>query len=222
MKKFYSLILIFLLTLNVSCSSDEKSNGEVKESGGVISQSWNYVASGFKSEESLKTKDSLKQALIANHEKNLQHRFPEYESVARWFASQPKELRGLEGNFYKIQRGILQEGKTITRRELVDLSENYSYLYFYETEDQFYIVELRAIADRVECVNVRSIGRGLTKQPMYDYVFDQQGNLKQEIFQGDVSSSLYDEDGRLYFEFSSTINGTDLKNTVDLGEIIEI
>lgn len=221
MKKFYFLNLILLLIFNVSCGSDEKAKGEVEESG-VISKSWNYVASGFKSEESLKTKDSLKQALIANHEKNLLHRFPEYESVARWFASKPKQLKGLDGTFYKIQSGVLQEGKTITRRDLVDLSENHSYLYFYETEKEFFIVELRTLAEKVECLNVRSISRGLMKQPMYDYVFDQNGNLKQEIFQGDVSSSLYDKDGKLYFEYSSEVNGTDLKNTVDLGKILEI
>jgi hypothetical protein len=221
MKKNYIAYLFALALFSSSCSDEDKTEAKENESG-IVNNSWNYVKSGFKNEEDRTIEDSLKLIKLENHANNLKTKFPEYRRVAKWFASKPKQLRGQVGNLYKIQNGVIQEGKTITRKELSEISENYSYLYFYETEDVYYIVELQVVGNKVECANLRSIDRGMIAQPMYDYVFDEEGKTKQEIYQGDVNSSLYDEDGRLYFEFSKKVNGVELINKIDLGNTLEI
>jgi hypothetical protein len=209
---------IFLLI--VSCNDSEKSEqGKISEEG-IISKSWKNVKSGVRVpfeyfEERSRKADSARQASIVQYYEKQRNIYPEYLAAENWFNSNPPELLGLEGNYYKIIEGTIQNGRSIRRSHFVKPTDGKNYLYFFRSEERFFILELQ-IENDVSCLSVRCIIDGWGDQPMYDYLYDEKGNLVEEVFQADVEPSFYEEDGNLYFEYANN----DIVNTVLLGPTI--
>ncbi|WP_157491875.1 hypothetical protein [Gelidibacter mesophilus] len=220
---------IIVLILVVSCK-----NKEDKEEGFGV-KSINVLKSGINKAESLivekpyqyfkdrsKKADSIEKTIIHNHFENLKKNYPEYNLVANWFDSNPPELNGVRGNYYKIIRGVIKEGKTITRKNFINTSPTNTYKYFFESEDYYAILELDVSNEDVKVVNFRRILNGYGDEPMHDLIFNEKGELIKEIYQSDVDPSLYEENGDLFFEFKKDVNKEKIVNTINLGKYLDI
>jgi hypothetical protein len=116
--------------------------------------------------------------------------YPEYKTVANWFSTNPKELLNSEGEFYKITKSTKQVGETVTIQSLKEKSERGTYMYFYFTEDVFFILELQVFKYQVNCINVRRIANGFGKQPMHDILYNDKKEIAKEIFHNNVNPSF--------------------------------
>lgn len=218
--RIHKTFIAGIIFLVVSCNDSEKSEqGEISEEG-IISRSWENVKSGVRLpfeyfEERSRKSDSTRKISIDQYYENQRSLYPEYLAAEKWFNSNPPELLGLAGNYYKITEGTIQNGRSIRRSHFVEPTDGKNYLYFFRSEDRYFILELQ-IKNDVTCQSVRCILDGWGDQPMYDYLYDEKGNLVEEVFQADVEPSFYEEDGNLYFEYSNN----DIVNTVLLGPTI--
>lgn len=216
-------VLLILTLIIISCKDTGKILQKSKE---AISSSVNYLDSTLvkkpiKYFEDRKLKsDSLEQQKIKDYYDFYKAKYPEYSSIADWFNSKPKQLQNLEGNFYKIISSIVVDGKNIVRKNHEKSSGNNIYKYFYETEDYFFIYELKIKGENIQCLGVRRIKDGYGNQPMYDLIFDENGNLKKEIYQADVNPNFYKDHETIFFEFSKEYDDKKIINTINLGKAI--
>ena len=215
-----NISIIALLGFLVGCNGGQNSKEETTEEPSLIEESWSSVKSGVQVpfeyfEERSRKADSAKKTAISQYYKILRKRYPEYSAAEKWFQSNPSELLGLQGNYYKITEGSIQNGKSISRSHFVEPSQGNRFLYFFRSEERYFILELE-VNDQVICNSVRCIMEGWGEQPMFDYIYDEKGNLIEEVFQADVKPSFYEDDGNLYFEYADN----DIKNTVSLGPTI--
>lgn len=220
--RFNHVLIILFLLLVSGCSGEQKSNKENTEEVGIISKSWSRVKSTANKpfeyfEERSRKADSAKNASIDQYYENQRKKYPEYKAAEKWFKSNPPELLGLEGNYYKITEGTIQNRRSISRSHFIEAVRDNIYLYFFRSEERFFILELE-IGDQVTCVSVRCIMNGWGEQPMFDYQYDEKGNLIKEVFQAEVNPSFYENDGNLYFEFANDkiINTTLLGPTINI------
>lgn len=218
--RIHNVLIISFIGLLISCDDGEKSKIEGDADSGIIDKSWKSVKRGVNVpfeyfEKRSRKSDSTKKASIDQYYENQRKKYPEYKAAEKWFKSNPPELLGLVGNYYKITEGTIQNGRSISRSHFVEPTDRRNYLYFFRSEERFFILELQ-IENEVSCLSVRCIIDGWGDQPMYDYLYDEKGNLIEEVFQADVEPSFYEEDGNLYFEYANN----DIVNTVLLGPTI--
>lgn len=216
-------ILFVLFLITISCKDE---GSLLKKSKNAISSSADYLDSTlikkpikYFDDRKLKS-DSLEQKNVDNYYKFYKTKYSEYSAVYNWFNSKPKQLQNLNGNFYKIISSVVVDGKDILRRNHEKSIGNNVYKYFYETEDFFFIYELRVEGQLVRCLGVRRIEDGLGDQPMYDLIFDKNGNLQKEIYQAEVNPDFYEDDDTVFFEFSKKYDNKKIINTINLGKTI--
>lgn len=213
MKAIFYLIIFFATVSLIGCKG-EVSN-DVEDSS-AIDRTFEYFAN--RSAEA----DAEEREIIDLHNKIMENNYPEFKTVADWFKTNPKELFGLEGNYYKIIKGTHQVGKSSTIVPLTKISDNGTYMYFFETEKQFFILELQVFDFSVNCINVRRILDGYGEEPMHDIIYNEKKVMIKEIHQGEVNPSLYESDGNLFFKYSKKINKKKYTNTLDLGQVLDI
>lgn len=189
----------------------EKTPTEKKTDGNYISKKWKKTKEYFVESDSLIKARKL--AYFDYQRKN----YPEYESVEKWFLSNPKQLLNLKGDYYKMLKGSVLDEGTIKHIDLIKKSEYATYKYLYVTEEAYFIYDLAYESNKIKYKSVRRIQKGYGKEPMHDLIFDKQLNLDTELFQGEVKQDLYTKNGHLFFEFIKEVNGNSVTNTIDLG-----
>lgn len=216
--------ILLILTLSIISCNDKGSI--LKKSKDAISSSANYLDSTlikkpikYFDDRKLKS-DSLEQKKIKDYYDLNKAKYPEYSLVYNWFNSKPKQIQNLEGNFYKIISSVVIDGKDVVRKNHENSSGNNVYKYFFETENYFFIYELRINGKNVQCLGVRRIEDGLGNEPMYDLIFDENGNLKKEIYQAEVNPNFYEDEDTIFFEFSKEYDDKEIINTINLGKAI--
>lgn len=184
---------------------------EKKTDGNYISKKWKGT------KEIFVDSDSIINARKTNYFENQRKKYPEYASVQKWFESNPKELFGLKGDYYKMLKATIADGDTKNYKDLTALSEAKTYQYIYITGDAFFILDLSTQKDVVNMIGSRRIQKGYGTEPMYDLFFDSKKNLTKEAYLGDVEQDLFTKNGHIYFEFKKEINDSFVSNTIDLG-----
>lgn len=243
MKKQYLLIGLLLPLFIISCNDDNNKSKDniintisdsvesIKSSSSKLINSINdgviiadslLIKSPIKYfKNRIKTSDSLNLLKISNHINLLESKYHEYHVISKWFESSPPELMNEKGNFYKIIRGVIKNGKSVERIDMVDKNEFGTYRYFYETEDNFYLLELSVFDNKVSVINIRRIHRGIGDEPMHDLLFDG-GVLNKEVYQCDVNPEFYEKDNLIYFEQSLKQNNKEIINTVELNKTVNL
>ncbi|MFI8379500.1 hypothetical protein [Leeuwenhoekiella sp. NPDC079379] len=212
--------ILFVLTI-ASCKNEGSFLEKSKE---VFNSSATYLDSNlikrpikYFDDRKLES-DSLDKKRIQDYYAFYKKKYPEYTTVYNWFQSKPVYLDNQEGNFYKIISSVVQEGKDIVRKNHEKISANGTYKYFYETEDYFFIYDLKITNSKVTCEGIRRIGRGMGSESMYDLFYDEKGILQKEVFQADVDPDFYESDDAVFFEFSTEVGNKELVNTINLGK----
>lgn len=214
-------ILFVLFLITISCKDED---GYLKKSKDAISSSANYLDSTLikkpiKYFDNRKLRsDSIEQKRVNDYYKFYKNKYPEYAAIYNWFNSNPNQLKDLDGNFYKIISSVVIDGKDVVRKNHEDSQGNNVYKYFYETDDYFFILELKVDGQFVNCLGVRRIEDGLGDEPMYDLIFDENDNLQKEIYQAEVNPDLYENDETVFFEFTKKYEKKKIINTINLGK----
>ena len=214
-KTTYLIALTSLLLFSCGGKDDKtevkKAVKEKKTDGNYVSKKWK------KTKEYFVDSDSIIAIRKKNYFSNQRKKYPEYTSVQKWFESNPKELLGLKGDYYKMLKGAVLDEGTITHKDLICKSEFGTYKYLYVTEDAYFIYDLAYDNNNVKYKSVRRIQKGFGKKPMHDLVFDKNLELEKEVFQGDVKQDLFTKNNHLFFEYEKKVNGNYVTNTIDLG-----
>jgi hypothetical protein len=182
-----------------------------KVEGNYISKKWKSTKGMFVDSDSV---INARKTTYFDYQKN---NYPEYQSVQKWFESNPKELLNLKGDYYKMLKGAVLDEGTIIHKDLTVKSELGTYKYLYVTEEAYFIYDLTNTANEAHYKSVRRIQKGIGKEPMHDLEFDKRRNLKREKFQGEVKQDLFTKDGHIFFEYKKKVNGNSVVNTIDLG-----
>ncbi|NRT14907.1 hypothetical protein HNP99_001251 [Flavobacterium sp. 28A] len=222
MKNAY--LLSSMLLILISCGKEEKEekpavkgNVEVKsvknkkEKKSYISQKWK------KTKEVFSESDSVIQVRKEKYFTDLNTKYSDYKLAEKWFSSNPHELMKKKGDFYKMIKSEIDNNNTIEHVDLSHKSSLNSYKYLFVTEDEYLIYDLKIENNRCNYVGVRRIKKGFRKEPVHDLIFDKNGNLGKEIYQGEVKQDMFTKDGHLFFEFEKDSKGQNVKNTIDLG-----
>ncbi|PTT02250.1 hypothetical protein DBR27_11320 [Flavobacterium sp. HMWF030] len=201
-----------------SCGGkDEKT--EVKKIAKEKKTDGNYVSKKWKkTKEYFVDSDSLKKIKEDKYFKDLKSKYPEYSKVQKWFASNPKELQNLKGDFYKMLKAIIVDNGSITYKNLIPLSEQGTYEYLFINDDAYYIYDFSFVNNQIKPEGVRRIKKGYGEQPIHDLIFDHNHFLEKEIFQGNVEQDLFTKNGHVFFEFEKDVNDKKISNTIDLGK----
>lgn len=198
--------------LFIGSESNIKSSTQVKkEKGNYISKKWKTT------KEIFIESDSVIKARKVTYFADLNKKYSEFKFVQHWFASKSKELQNLQGEFYKMIKGTTVNNETISYNDLASISPQGTYKYLLISDDAFYIYDLSVNKGIIKCKGVRRIKKGMSSEPMHDLIFDKNGNLKQEIFQGDVEQDLFTKEGHIFFKFEKEYEGKMVTNTIDLG-----
>lgn len=179
--------------------------------GNYISKKWKSTKGMFVDSDSV---INARKITYFDYQKN---NYPEYQSVQKWFESNPKELLNLKGDYYKMLKGAVLDEGTITHKDLTEKSEFGTYKYLYITEKAYFIYDLAYSNNKVQYKSVRRIQKGIGEEPMHDLEFDKRRNLKREKFQGEVKQDLFTKNGHIFFEYKKKVNGNSVANTIDLG-----
>jgi hypothetical protein len=182
-----------------------------KVEGNYISTKWKSTKGMFVDSDSV---INARKITYFDYQKN---NYPEYQSVQKWFESNPKELLNLKGDYYKMLKATITDGPSISYKDLIGLTEAQTYEYLFVTDDAYYIYDLSCKKNVVEVKGSRRIQKGYGKEPMHDLIFDSKMNLVKEVFQGEVTQDLFTKNGHLYFKFEKEVNDSFVKNTIDLG-----
>src|SRR5690606_9577013 len=81
--------------------------------------------------------DLMEKAAIAQHYESLRKKYPEYSAAELWFKSGPPELLDLEGDFYKVIEGTIQNRRSVSRSHFVEPVRDNIFLYFFRSEERF-------------------------------------------------------------------------------------
>lgn len=214
-RKITSLVIITSLVL-FSCGKEDKKTS--KETASVKKTDGNYVSKKWKkTKEYFVDSDSVINIKREKYFKDLKTKYPEYLHVQKWFDSNPKELLGLKGDYYKMIKATIEDDGSITYKNLIPLSEQGTFEYLFVNDDAYYIYDFSFIKNKIKAEGVRRIKKGYGDQPMHDLVFNNNQFLEQEIFQGNVGQDLFTKNGHLFFEFDKEVNDKKVINTIDLG-----
>ncbi|SCY41015.1 hypothetical protein SAMN05192588_2732 [Nonlabens sp. Hel1_33_55] len=215
-----------LLLIIIHCYSCEQTKNAYSTSKEAISSSADYLDSTlikqpikYFDDRSAKS-DSLEKKKLIDYYSYHENKYPEYSAVRKWFKSNPPQTQNLQGNFYKIVKSVVKDGKNIDRKNHEKSDPSGSYKYFYETEDFYFIFNLKQQNNKIICVGVRRIGNGIGDESMYDVIYDDNNIVKKEIFQAEVNPDLYEEDDIIYFEFEKKVDDKKVVNTLNLGRTI--
>ncbi|MBU2060318.1 MAG: hypothetical protein KKH44_00515 [Bacteroidetes bacterium] len=204
-------LLLFSCGKKEDKTKDKKTIIEKKTDENYISKKWKSTKDVFVDSDSLIY--ARKTAYFASQRK----KYPEYASIQKWFESNPKQLLGLKGDYYKMLKGAINDEGTITHKDLTSKSEFGTYKYLYVTEDAYFIYDLTSDNNKVQYKSVRRIQKGFGKEPMHDLIFDKNLDLEKEMFQGEVKQDLFTKKDHLFFEYKKKVNGNEVINTIDLG-----
>jgi hypothetical protein len=215
--------LIILLIALVSCNETKNAYNKSKE---ALSSSADYLDSTlikqpikYFDDRSAKS-DSLEKKKLMDYYSYYGNKYPEYSAVRKWFESSPPQTQNLQGNFYKIIKSVVKDGKNIDRKNHEKFDSTELYKYFYETEDFYFIFNLKQERGKIICVGVRRIGNGIGDESMYDVIYNDNNIVQKEIFQAEVNPDLYEEDDIIYFEFEKKVDDKKVVNTLNLGRTI--
>jgi hypothetical protein len=213
--KITSLLIITSLVL-FSCGKEDKKAS--KETAPVKKTDGNYVSKKWKKTKDLIfDSDSIVNIKKDKYFKELRNKYPEYQYVQKWFQSNPKELLGLKGDFYKMIKATIVDDGSITYKNLIPLNEQGTFEYLFVSDDAYYIYDFSFIKSKIKPEGVRRIKKGYGDQPVHDLVFSNNHFLEKEIFQGNVGQDLFTKNGHLFFEFDKEVNDKKVTNTIDLG-----
>lgn len=213
--KITSLLITTSLIL-FSCGKEDKKKS--KETVAVKKTDGNYVSRKWqKTKDYFVDSDSIKNIRKEKYFKDLKTKYPEYLYVQKWFESNPKELFGLKGDYYKMTKATIEDNGSITYKNLIPLSERGTFEYLFVNDDAYYIYEFSFIKNKIKPEGVRRIKKGYGDQPIHDLEFDKNHFLEKENFQGNVDQDLFTKNDNLFFKIVKEINDKKVTQTFDLG-----
>lgn len=211
MRIIYLVLFVSVTMLSCGNEGNEKKVAVKKEEGSYISKKWKNT------KEIFVESDSVIKVRKQNYYADLNKKYPDFKNVQNWFDSKPKQLLDMKGEVYKMIKSAINNNETISYTDLTSEGQQGTYKYLFVNDDAYYIYDLAVTNNKVEYRGVRRIKKGYRKEPMHDLIFDATGNLKQEVFQGEVTQDLYTKDGHIFFEFEKDLEEGSVINTVDLG-----
>lgn len=216
MKMKITYLIIITSLVFFSCGKEDKK--AKKETAALKKTDGNYVSKKWKNTKDLIfDSDSVVKIKKDKYFKELHNKYPEYQYVQKWFESNPKELLGLKGDYYKMIKATIENDESITYKNLIPLNEKGTFEYLFVNDDAYYIYDFSFIKNKIKPEGVRRIKKGYRNQPMHDLVFSNNHFLEKEISQGNVSQDLFTKNGHLFFEFGKEVNDKKVVNTIDLG-----
>lgn len=216
MKKNIYIIIVTTLIF-FSCGKEDKNT--IKKSTTVKKTEGNYVTKKWKkTKDFFVDSDSVVNIRKHNYYNNLFKSYPDFKVVQNWFLSKPKQLLNMNGDLYKMINSSINNNETISYTNLAIKGPQGTYKYLFVTNEAFYIYDLLVKNNSVTYKGLRRIKKGYRNEPMHDLIFDSSGNLKQEIYQGEVKQDLFTKNGHVYFEFEKSTQDGSVINTIDLGK----
>ncbi|GGF30034.1 hypothetical protein [Flavobacterium limi] len=213
--KITSLIITTSLVLFSCGKENEKTSKEAvavkKTDGNYVSRKWK------KTKDYFIDSDSIKNIRKEKYFKDLKAKYPEYEYAQKWFESNPKELFGLKGDYYKMIKATIEDDGSITYKNLIPVNERGTFEYLFVNDNAYYIYELSFLKNKIRPEGIRRIKKGYGDQPMHDLEFDNNHFLEKENFQGNVDQDLFTKNGHLFFEIAKETNDKKVTQTIDLG-----
>lgn len=214
--KITSLLIIISLVL-FSCGKENKKTS--KETTPVKKTDGNYVSKKWKkTKEYFVDSDSVINIKRKKYFKDLKTKYPEFLYVQKWFDSNPKELLGLKGDYYKMIKATIEDNGSVTYKNLIPLSDQGTFEYLFVNDDAYYIYEFSFIKNKIKPEGVRRIKKGYGDQPMHDLVFDKNHFLQKENWQGNLDQDLFTKNGHLFFKLVKEVNEKKVTQTIDLGK----
>lgn len=115
--KITYLIIIASFVLFSCGKENEKSK---KETSTVKKTDGNYVSTKWKkTKDYFIDSDSVVNVKRDKYFQELRKKYPEYKYVQNWFQSNPKELLGLTGDYYKMIKATFEDDGNITYENLI-------------------------------------------------------------------------------------------------------
>ncbi|MBQ0908585.1 hypothetical protein KBJ98_07720 [Flavobacterium sp. F-328] len=214
--KIASVYITLISLLIFSCGKEDKKESTNKKA--ETTTEGNYISKKWKStKEVFVDSDSLLKIKKDKYFKELRNKYPEFKYVQKWFESNPKELLGLKGDYYKMIKATYEDDANITYENLIAPGDRGTFKYLFVNDDAYYIYEFLLKERKIKPVDIRRIRKGYGAEPMHELTFDRNHLLEKEIFKGDVDQDLFTKNGHLFFKFGKDVDDKRVTNTIDLG-----